>query len=121
VYIRWERRKRASADDHSLHAYLAESKRIEGSPRQRLKYLATIRDTRVRAPEHRVVFWEAILARFEHLDIKGDVLEKLSAAIEGKVPRPDESELSDVLIDWHRNHGWPLDELSQRYKPLLAL
>ena len=80
MFVRWDRRWRKRSADYALSAYLAKSERIGGKPRQRVVFLATIREKYLPAPAHRVIFWDTILSRLEDFDQRiGASKEKVAA------------------------------------------
>jgi len=122
MFVRWDRRWRKRSADYALSAYLAKSERIGGKPRQRVVFLATIREKYLPAPAHRVIFWDTILSRLEDFDQRiGASRVGIIAAIEARVPRPDQDELQEAIKAWHSERPeWPVADLAQRYRLVLA-
>jgi hypothetical protein len=85
--VRWKRRplkKRNSSDPnpHQLAAYLVESRRVEGKPRQRtVAYLGGISERFLTEPAHRQWFWKDLAQRLDGLALPAEERE----AIEGTI------------------------------------
>ncbi len=123
VFIRWERRKRATSDHHLLIAYLAKSERVDGRPRQRLVYLGSIREQHAMAlgATARLYFWDGVLQALKRQNIAGEALDKVIVDIEAKVPSLDEPEASQIIKVLHGMwpSKWSMDDLCDRYRHVL--
>jgi hypothetical protein len=67
-------------------AYLVESIRIDGNPRQKTIYLASIKDTSMAYPSHRLHFWKRVQAKIELLHLSGEQLISIKNALLKRVP-----------------------------------
>ncbi len=64
MYIRWKRYVLRRTADVTLKAFLVDSVRVAGRPRQRiLGYLGAIRERYQQAPAHRQHFWSQVAPR----------------------------------------------------------
>lgn len=87
---RYTQRRVRSTGGHRavLHvAYLVESYRNdEGKPRQRQHYLASIRDTQLAFPLHRLHFWKMVGARLAPFYLSDAQVDVLVARLMERVP-----------------------------------
>ncbi len=102
MYIRWKDQARASEriathpfgngprsikiSDVLLSAYLAESERVEGKPRQKAIYLASIRKSQLGNAAHRQWFWQRVAAKIAPLDLPIEQQRTLKAKLNERVP-----------------------------------
>ena len=70
MYIRWKRYVLRRTADVTLKAFLVDSVRVAGRPRQRiLGYLGAIRERYQQAPAHRQRFWHQVAQRLPALGV----------------------------------------------------
>jgi hypothetical protein len=93
MYVRWKRRpikKRNISDPnpHQLAAYLVESRRVDGKPRQRtVAYLGGISERFLGEPAHRHWFWKDLAQRLDTLALPQSERETIEAALARAVAR----------------------------------
>ena len=82
-------RRHRPAGSHSLLAYLVESKRVDGVPRQRtVAYFGTIWSKMITAHYHRHDFWVTADAALAKLKLSTERRSALEAKLAAVVPRP---------------------------------
>lgn len=100
MYIRWKDKPRSPTWRHesaTLHvAYLVQSKRIEGKPRQRTQYLACIQDWQIEMISHRANFWQKALTSLQCAQISSEQRQVLEANLAKRVPRPSDQEIEEA-------------------------
>jgi len=120
MFVRWKRRKvtlppkcpnkwaweakckrRQQAGD-LLSAYLMESVRIDGKPRQKpIAYLAAIREGGIKPGYgHPVWFWKSVTAKLDTLKLSRKVRKELEDRLAEVVPKPTkgaEAKISKIL------------------------
>lgn len=87
MYIRWKIKPRANEYGKPVNlliAYLAESHRVNGKPRQKTTYLASIKDNRLE--HHKEYFWAKVDTIIQHLP--DEQKQKIEQKLSEKVPRP---------------------------------
>ena len=100
MYLRWKRRELRRTWErndgwapHRLEAAVVSSRRIEGTPRQEVvAYLGSIREEDTGDVVARAAFWETAGPRIAGLGLPDDERARVEAAIEDRVPRPDDDE-----------------------------
>jgi hypothetical protein len=103
MYIRWKTKPR---DPHygydenqvwrrgMIHktklyvAYLVKSIRVDGKPRQRITYLASIKENHLEHVAHQKYFWESALENLAASPMPEEQRGKIEAALLKRVPRP---------------------------------
>ncbi len=70
-------------------AVLVESRRVEGKPRQRTRYLCSIREGQEGAPLAASRLWNHLGRKLATLDLPAGEQAKVIASVEEVVPRPD--------------------------------
>lgn len=101
MYIRWKRCPLRRTADVKLKAFLVQSVRVGGQPRQRLiGYLGAILVRYQQAPAHRQRFWCRVGQRLDTLGLDPAMRATLEAALAQQVPRPTSADL--VLLDAQR-------------------
>lgn len=112
MYIRWKEKPREPQwgyDEHHLwrrggaghkamlySAYLAESRRINGKPRQRTTYLASIRDTQVDHPYHRLRFWQAVQTKMQVLGLSPEQQQLIKKRLLERIPDVSQEQLEEA-------------------------
>ncbi len=91
MYVRWQSRGRVRKGKSSplLTAVLAESRRVDGEPRQSgIAYLGGIREAYVdeREREHRT-FWRSVDDHLDALGLDPEVRARVEASVESRVRR----------------------------------
>lgn len=102
MYIRWKEKKcgpRWGFDEHHIWraggagykatlyiAYLVESKRRDGKPRQRTMYLASIRDGQIEYPHHRLRFWQSVQKKIHMLNLSVEQQQIIKTQLLKRVP-----------------------------------
>lgn len=101
MYIRWKDQIRASkhtatyrfgnqyrpkVEDTLLVAYLATSERVDGKPKQKTTYLASIRKSNLNEPFHRFHFWRSVQAKIEPLNLSIDQQTTIKNQLLKRVP-----------------------------------
>lgn len=110
MYIRWKVKPRAAhwraKEPVNLYvAYLAESRRINGKPRQTTIYLASIKDIFFNETAHQHYFWQRINAKLESMQLDEKQLSSIKNALLQRVPFPSQSEYEEVLKLRHAAFG----------------
>jgi hypothetical protein len=108
MFIRWKEKPRDPRWGYDEHgwwtrgarhestlyiAYLVESKRVNGKPRQKATYLSCIRSTWLDAVAHQAHFWQTTLAKLDDMSLSTDQRESIEAALLQRVPRPSAEEI----------------------------
>jgi hypothetical protein len=122
MFLRWiERPSKDGFDWTALSLILAESKRIDGKPRQRhIAYLGGIRDDEITDVGSRCIFWDSVRAAFDRLDnqiVPAD-RKRFEVAIAARVPRPSAKAYKTAARQAARQWGWT--KLSDGFKTALA-
>jgi hypothetical protein len=114
MYIRWKEKPRAPRWDYDEHhvwrrgvrhetrllvAYLVESQRVNGKPRQKARYLACIQERYLGVLTHQAHFWEHALARLEEIPLSAQHRPSLEAALATRVPRPSAEAIAKNRVD----------------------
>ena len=101
MFIRWiERPSKDGHDFTAMSAILAESKRVNGKPRQRhIAYLGGITDDAIEHLGSRYDFWNQVTAAFDKLDnqVTPSDRQRFETAIAARVPRPTADEHARVI------------------------
>ena len=110
MFIRWIERpsKTPGYDATALSLILAETKRIDGKPRQRhLAYLGGITDDQIKSPGSRCTFWDSVTAAFERLgnQVTPSDRQRFEAAIAERVPCPSAKDYKAVERERHEHEG----------------
>lgn len=102
MYIRWKTKPRAreyelkpgekwrtKTKPVTLYiAYLVESKRIDGKPRQKTTYLACIQDKHIDSPGHRFDFWKTVEKNIAPLNPTAELIAMVQTKLQERVPIP---------------------------------
>jgi hypothetical protein len=97
MYIRWKRCALRRTADVTLKAFLVDSVRVEGRPRQRiLGYLGAIRVRYQQAPAHRQRFWHQVEQRLPTLRVDPGTHAALEASLARVVPRLTPADLATL-------------------------
>lgn len=67
-------------------AYLVQAVRVEGKPRQKQQYLASIRDDYIARASARLRFWRAVQKHFQGLNLSEEQQKVLKAKLLERVP-----------------------------------
>jgi hypothetical protein len=102
MYVRWKKRalkkiKPYDAHPYQLAAYLVESRRIGGRPRQRtIAYLGSIRESNISLPFclYRRDFWKAADERIAALNLADVDRVLIEDALLHVVPRPTQEDIT---------------------------
>jgi hypothetical protein len=110
MFIRWIERpsKTPGYDATALSVILAETKRIDGKPRQRhIAYLGGITDEQIKCPDSRCYFWDSVTAAFDRLgnQVMPSDRQRFEAAIAERVPCPSSEEHKVVERERHEHEG----------------
>jgi hypothetical protein len=106
MYVRWKRRplKKSNSydpDPQQLTAYLVESRRVDGKPRQRtVAYLGSIRERFLSEPGRRRWFWREIAPRLDALalpHIEREAIETTVARIVARLTEDEEAQIGERL------------------------
>jgi len=103
MYVRWKRRalkngRRYHPDPHLLSAYLVESRRVDGKPRQRiLAYLGSINERFLDATWQQRNFWLTASQKLEALDLSKEERAAIDARLQAVVPRLTQDELEAAV------------------------
>ncbi len=108
MYIRWKEKPREpqwgyDANHHwrsgvahktmLLSAYLVESKRVDGKPRQKTIYLASIRERFLPYANHRLYFWKRVQAKLNTLNLSPEQLQTVKEKLAERVPDVTQEQL----------------------------
>jgi hypothetical protein len=97
MYIRWKRYVLRRTADVTLKAFLVDSVRVAGRPRQRiLGYLGAIRERYQQAPAHRLRFWSQVAPRLTALQVDPGTRTVLEARLARVVPRLTPADLATL-------------------------
>ena len=97
MYIRWKRCALRRTADVTLKAFLVDSVRVEGQPRQRiLGYLGAIRVRYQQAPAHRQRFWHQVEQRLTACRVDPGTHAALEASLARVVPRLTPADLATL-------------------------
>jgi hypothetical protein len=126
MFIRWQVHKSAAQiyykrREVSFRAVLAETKRVNGVPRQRhIAYLGSITEEYTQVLAQRCYFWDKVTTKLKALSwrIPPATMPKLEAALAVKVPRPSKKEYKKAARECARLLGWKW--LSKGFKAALA-
>ena len=106
MYVRWKKRARTAyhkpTGDHTLVAMLAQSRRVNGQPRQKTIYLAAIREKHLSATAHQLYFWRRVDQRLDDLALDGDLRAAIETKLRTTVPRPTQDAIEQVQRDRRR-------------------
>ena len=124
MYIRWKQYVLRRTADVTLKAFLVDSVRVEGRPRQRiLGYLGAIRERYQQAPAHRLRFWSQVAPRLTALQVDPGTRTALEACLARVVPRLTPADLA--ILEAQRTAlahlAATLGEPSTRRAPATAL
>ena len=108
MFLRWKRRPLRRTPDIACDAVLVQSIRVAGTPRQRTRYLGSIRMRYRTAPAHRQAFWAAVEERLELLALEPTTRQAIGAELVREVPRPTAEELQE--LDRQRALFTPLED-----------
>ncbi len=106
MFVRWKRRKKAqkrpgqygpprcrSENGDSLYCVIAESKRVKGSPRQKvICYLGSVDEGDTERLCVRVDFWDHVVANLDRLRLVPAERTKIEGSINRVVSRPTDDE-----------------------------
>jgi hypothetical protein len=114
MFVRWQSRTRkcyysghSRPGDITWTAILAETKRVNGQPRQRhLAYLGSISEGENKILIQRCHFWDRVADRLDGLGGRVKDREQIEAAIAKKVPRPSAVEYKEAARNSARMIGW---------------
>lgn len=81
-------------------AYLVESKRIDGKPRQRTIYLASIRDTQIENPHQRLQFWQSVQKKIQALCLAQEQLHTIKAQLLQRIPDVTKEQIEEAEKKW---------------------
>lgn len=102
MYVRWKRRaqkktSRWNPDPQLLAAYLVESRRVDGKPRQRVvAYLGSIGEGFLGEAGPRAYFWRQANSRLDALALSPPARATVESALLQVVRRPSADELNDA-------------------------
>jgi hypothetical protein len=123
MFIRWIERppKIPGRYETALSLILADTKRVDGTVRQRhIAYLGGITDRGIENLIHCCSFWDSVTAAFDEL---GDTVppadrERFETDIADRVPRPSADAYKDAARQTAQRYGW--ESLSTGFKAVLA-
>ena len=123
MFIRWIERpsKTPGYDETALSLILAETRRIDGKPRQRhIAYLGGITDEQIANLVSRCYFWDSVNAAFHKLgnQVTADDRQRFEKAIAARVPRPLPAAYEKAARQTAQRLGWT--RLSNGFKAVLA-
>jgi hypothetical protein len=102
MYIRWKTKPRTELSyscennkivrERTVHAtllcaYLVESRRINGKPRQKTVYLASIQDKNIMWEAYRSQFWQTVQKNIEPLNLNAEQVAMVKAKLQERVPK----------------------------------
>jgi hypothetical protein len=122
MFVRWKEQTRKTLARHRFSpnrpedripdtlyvAYLVKSVRVDGKPRQKTLYLASIRNTRMDYPNHRLHFWKSVQAKIEPLHLSIEQQHAIKATLLARVP--------DVTREQLRAENEEINRLTARIK-----
>ncbi len=97
MFVRWIRRPLSLQLDTALDALLVISYWEAGRSRQRVHYLASIRERYRNAPAYRHVFWQRVHQKLTHLDLSETAWTRCIRTLAEQVPLPTEAELHQLM------------------------
>ncbi|HZT42086.1 MAG TPA: hypothetical protein VFA07_07845 [Chthonomonadaceae bacterium] len=111
MFIRFKHSPR-SGGCSSLSVYVAESRREDSKPRQKVvRYLGTIKESSLPFAQFRLKFWQRAVAAIEGLNLPAEVVQQLTEAIAARVPYLTPEEHRSVMArqeEAARREGKPL-------------
>ena len=110
MYIRWKTKARQDAIELNREspdyfkrkpatlytAYLVESKRINGKPRQRTTYLACIQYWHIEQPWRRLEFWKKVEKNIAPLNPTPDLIAMVKTKLQERVPIPAKQQIEEA-------------------------
>lgn len=109
MYIRWKDKPRVDVWDWKytgrhkgepqpllLVAYLVESKRINGKPRQKTRYLASIWEKDIAKPLGRLDFWKSVQAKIAPLNLSTEQQQAIKQGLLKRVPDVTQEQVDSV-------------------------
>jgi hypothetical protein len=107
MFVRWKirtlRKPHWAQPDQAFYAVLAESRRVNGRPRQKIvKYLSSIREQEMRSPIYATKFWRQVESALASLVLDPATRQKVETALSRRVARPTHAELAQAQRDWRR-------------------
>jgi hypothetical protein len=111
MYIRWKEKPRDPQwgydDNHRwrrgvkhetrlLIAYLVESKRVDGKPRQTAKYLASIQEKHLGKVAHQAHFWKCALTKLSDVQLPAEQRQSVEMALLKRVQRPTDEAIANI-------------------------
>jgi hypothetical protein len=121
MFIRWIERPNYDGTYTGLSVILAETKRVDGRPRQRhIAYLGGIAEQQISDLVSRCYFWDSVRAAFNKLDnqIAPADRQRFEIAIAKRVPRPSAKAYETAARRVARKLGW--SKISDGFKTVLA-
>ncbi|SRR6266550_4885353 len=76
-------------------AYLVESKRIDGKPRQKTTYLACIQDKHIESPWRRRDFWLSVQKRIAPINPTAEQIAMVKAKLQERIPIPTKEQIEE--------------------------
>jgi len=130
MYIRWKTKARVGnlvMDEESPYylkkkpstlyiAYLVESKRVNGKPRQKTTYLGSIQDYYIEQPGHRKYFWQSAQKHIAPLNLNAEQISMIRTKLQERVPIPTKDQLENAA----REHAQAMTKISGEIKNLKA-
>jgi hypothetical protein len=94
MYVRWKRAILRRSTDHRLSAFLVESRRVDGKPRQHVvRYLGSTRESQLDNSSWRDSFWRGVDHHLATLALDDSTREWITDTLAATVPPPSEEEL----------------------------
>ena len=97
MFVRWRRRPLTLQRGTALDALLVTSYWEAGRSRQRVHYLASIRERYRDAPAYRHVFWQRVHQKLAQLDVSETARTRCIRTLAERVPLPTEAEVHQLM------------------------
>src|SRR3989442_9006811 len=100
MFVRWKVKPRSDRKKKPVNlfvAYLVASVRVNGQPRQKQHYLASIKDQNIQCSTHQAVFWSRVSANLQPLQLTTEQSQKIEEKLLERVPKPDAEQLQAAI------------------------
>ena len=98
MFVRWIRRPLRRQRDTALDALLVHSYWEAGRSRQRVHYLASIREHYRDAPAYRQAFWQHVQRKLQQLTLSETEQVRCIRKLAERVPLPTAAELHQLMV-----------------------
>lgn len=120
MFVRWKTTQTREekwfnrGDGLYYRAYLIESVRINGKPRQKQHYLAAIREGHLDKTYDRAIFWQNTWENLDPLHLSEEQQNAITSALEKRVPVPEWEEVDKYKHDAYMIQSLTWEELEEK-------